>query len=96
MGDVADAVLKVLENNSVSGEVFNIGSGKATSINELAKTILDLTGSNSTVVYEGARAGDIRHSCADISKAERTFGYKPKFTLKEGLRKMLSIPLQEA
>ena len=96
VGDVADAVLKVLENNSVSGEVFNIGSGKATSINELAKTILDLTGSNSTVVYEGARTGDIRHSCADISNAERTFRYKPKFTLKEGLRKMLSIPLQEA
>ena len=64
--------------------VFNIGSGVNTSINELANLIIDIIGSDIKPIYRDFRLGDIRHSLADISKA-RTWGYEPKYNLRQGL-----------
>jgi nucleoside-diphosphate-sugar epimerase len=69
--------------------VFNIGSGKPTSIAELAKTVLELTGQDLEIRYELPRAGDIKDSYADISKAKRLLCYEPKVTLREGLKGLL-------
>jgi nucleoside-diphosphate-sugar epimerase len=78
-----------MKNSSANGEVFNIGSGKPTSITELAKTVLELTGKDLEIHCELARAGDIKDSYADISKAKRLLGYEPKVTLRDGLRALL-------
>ncbi len=87
--DVAEAVLASIKNAHAEGQIFNIGSGKPTSINELAKTILDLSGSYSKVRHETNREGDIKDSYADISKAKRILGYEPKVSLKDGLQSLL-------
>jgi len=84
--DVVEAVLKALENEEAEGEVFNIGFGAATSVNELAKHILDLADLNLEISYEKPRAGDITNTFADVSKAGKLLGYKPTFSLQNGLR----------
>ena len=87
--DVAEAVLASMKSSKVEGEVFNIGSGKPTTINELAKTVLELAGVDLKICYENSRAGDIKDSYADISKAKKFLGYEPKVSLKAGLQALL-------
>jgi len=87
--DVAEAILKALENASTEGEIFNIGFGAATSVNELAKHILDLAGLNLEISHEKPRDGEIENTFADISKAEKFLKYKPAFSLHDGLRALL-------
>ena len=87
--DIVDAVLAAMKSSDAEGEVFNVGSGKPTSINMLAKTILELSGGNSTIRYEKSRAGDIKDTYADISKANKLLGFEPKISLKDGLRALL-------
>jgi UDP-glucose 4-epimerase len=87
--DVAHAVSTALQSNRAAGEVFNIGTGRPTSINLLAKEILGLTGADSAIQYENPRAGDIKDSYADIFKAKCLLGYEPKVTLHEGLKALV-------
>ncbi len=86
---VKDAVRAfILAAESDASSVYNIGSGKSTTVNELAELINKLTGNNSPPVHVAPRPGDILHSLADASKA-RTFGYSPKYTLEEGIKEMV-------
>jgi len=87
--DVADVFLSLLEKKNAQGDIFNIGTGKPTSINELAEKILQLIGSRESFMHGPLRLGDIRHSFADISKAERVFGFKPTVSLTDGLRSLI-------
>jgi UDP-glucose 4-epimerase len=91
--DVVEAVFASMKSSDSEGEVFNIGSGKPTSINELAKTILELAGVDLEIQYEKSRAGDIKDSYADISKAKKFLGYEPKVSLRDGLRALLEEKL---
>jgi UDP-glucose 4-epimerase len=91
--DVVDAILKCRESKVAVGEVLNIGTGKPTSVNELAKTVLDLAHSNSPIRFDKPRKGDIKDSYADVSKAEALLGFKSKLSLKDGLRIMLKESL---
>jgi len=88
--DVVDACMLVMGCERCVSEVINVGTGKPTTVNELAEVLIGLF-KESTVKPEYAppRAGEIQHSYADISKAERILGYKPKFTLRQGLRMFL-------
>jgi len=88
VSDVASAVLASMESKAKS-EVFNVGSGKSTTIKELAQTIIELTGAGSEISYEPPRAGDIKDSYGDISKAQKLLGYKPKVSLRAGLQTMV-------
>lgn len=67
------------------GEAFNVGTGESVTITELAETIRELTGADSPIERIDARPGDIRHSRADISKAERLLDFSAEIDLKEGL-----------
>jgi nucleoside-diphosphate-sugar epimerase len=73
----------------VSGEVFNIGAGRAHTINDLFKTVSAITGRETPVEHGPPRPGDVRHSLADISKAEKLLGYRPAFDLAAGLEKTI-------
>lgn len=84
--DVVAANILVSENDAAG--IFNIGSGKGISINELAVLITRILRTNNEPIYQASRAGEIRNSVADISKA-KTLGYSPKYSLEEGLRETI-------
>jgi UDP-glucose 4-epimerase len=87
--DVAEAVVASMKKVEAKGKIFNVGSGKPTSIETLAKTVLDLAGKNLEIKYEKARLGDIKDSYADISKAKKHLGYQPKVSLSDGLKTLM-------
>ena len=68
--------------------VYNIGSGTSTTINELVTAILAILQKELEPVYEKPRLGDPKHTLAEISKASQ-FGYKPEYSLEEGLRAII-------
>jgi UDP-glucose 4-epimerase len=90
VSDIVNAIQCSLEKESAEGQVFNVGSGKPTSINELAKTILSLANSNLEIIHKAPREGDITYSYADTSKATKLLDYKPQTTLNDGLRGILA------
>lgn len=86
VSDVVDALVSCLDDWKCDGEIFNVGSGKPTTILDLAKAVVELTGSKSVIKNENERKGDIKDSYADISKAKKMLRYSPKVTFKEGLK----------
>jgi len=90
--DVVQANILALKSHSISGgEVFNIASGRVTSVERLASTIAGLVGRpNLRAEHVEARKGDIRASYADITKARRELGYRPRYSLLSGLERTIA------
>ena len=84
--DVAEANYRAAAARGVSG-AFNIGSGSRISINDLVRTLSEVSGVSPRVVHGPPRAGDVRHSIADISLAHEKLGYTPTVNLVDGLRR---------
>jgi nucleoside-diphosphate-sugar epimerase len=74
----------------ISGEVINVSYSSSVTINELYQKIADLLGKTIGPIYEKSRAGDVRHSLADIEKARRMLGYNPKYSIERGLEKTVA------
>jgi UDP-glucose 4-epimerase len=70
-----------------AGQVFNVATGTRVDLNETCKVLKKLTGYRGEPLYGPERDGDIKHSLADISRAEQALGYKPKVNFEEGLRR---------
>jgi UDP-glucose 4-epimerase len=87
VGNVVAANLRAMTAAGVSGEVFNVGCGQQSSLNELARQLGQIAGAQPQVTYLPARGGDILHSLADISKARALLGYEPAVWLGVGLRR---------
>lgn len=85
--NVVEANLLAANAPNGNGEVFNIACGGETSLNQLVSMLRDITGKKIEPKYEAAQKGDVSHSKADISKAEKAFGYAPKIEIKEGIIK---------
>jgi nucleoside-diphosphate-sugar epimerase len=84
--DAVQANLLALEKDVPGGAVFNVASSRRTSINELAALAIRLTGRTKiTPLHSDAREGDVRHSLADITTITKILGYKPRYSLEEGL-----------
>jgi len=89
--DVVETTLLALNRDGIAGEVFNIGTGEGTTINRLCEIFLKLTGkTHLKPIYMDAKPGDIRHSQADITKAMKLLGYRPKVSLERGVRGFLN------
>lgn len=86
--DVIDFLMIAVENESVSG-IFNVGTGTGTSVNEVIKMIETTLKNEIRVEYHEGRSVDVTHSVLNITKAKKT-GWKPKHTLSEDIKKMLS------
>ncbi len=86
VANVVDANLRALTARSLRGEAVNVATGKGTTLRELLRLIAGETQAPATARYAPARAGDIRHSVADIRAAHRLLGYRPKVDIARGLR----------
>ena len=88
ISDLVKAFWLVLNSDRVSGEVFNIGTGKQTTLNEVFDVFQK--NYNYTIPYEyrEERKGDIKYSYADVTKLKK-IGYSPQYTIKEGIREYL-------
>ncbi len=87
VANVVDGVLRACEAPGASGEVINVATGGRISLNELFRTMRGLVGATAEPTYDEPRAGDVRDSQADITKARRILGYEPTVSFEEGLRR---------
>lgn len=83
VSDIVNGTLLAAESD-VEGEVINIGGGSRVSVNEVLGVLEDILGNDADVNYLHMQKGDVRHTYADISKAE-VIGYEPETMLKDGL-----------
>ena len=88
VSDVVRANLRAATTDAV-GEAYNVGTGKRATIEDLAETIRAATDSSSPIVHREPRAGDIRHSGADVSKAARELGFEARVGLESGIRSLI-------
>jgi nucleoside-diphosphate-sugar epimerase len=90
--DVVEANMLALNNRNAVGEVFNIGTGRNTSINRLAELLKEIMGKkNIKNTYADPRPSDVRHGYAGTTKAKETLGYTSRFSLKEGLTELVAL-----
>src|SRR5712691_5321061 len=75
--------------SQVAGGVFNIATGHRADLNQTFRLLKTLIGYPGNVKYAPERAGDVRHSLADISRAEKYLGYKPKIEFEDGLSRTI-------
>ena len=73
-------------SKEAKNEIFNVACGERITINYLWDSLRVAAGSELKAIYGPPRQGDVRDSLADISKAERLLGYKPQYTVREGLK----------
>lgn len=84
--DVVDATILGMEVPDANGHVFNVGTGIATDVLTVAKTLCDKYGINVPITVSGNyRLGDIRHNFADITAARQILGFKPKWNFSDGI-----------
>lgn len=88
--DVAHANVLAMNYENKEFEIFNISSGIKTSIKELAEIIIKLTNSNSKIIFQDAREGDIFFSQGSPQKAKDVLGWKARTSLEEGLLKTIA------
>jgi len=87
--DVVQMIQLALEKKDAVGQVFNCGCGNPVTINHLAKVIINAFGKTIKPTYATERRGDIKYSYADINKAKNILGFKPNYTLEDGLKEMI-------
>jgi len=89
VANVVDGVLRACEAPKAAGEVINVATGGRISLNELLRVMSGLVGARVAPIYKEERAGDVKDSQADITKARTLLGYEPIVGLEEGLRRTI-------
>ena len=90
VANVVDGVLRACHAPNAAGEVINVATGGRVSLNHLFRTVRDLVGATVEPIYAPPRAGDVKDSQADISKAKALLGYTPIVPFEEGLDKTVA------
>jgi UDP-glucose 4-epimerase len=91
----ANLLACVAPGDVATGRVFNIGTGKSHTLNEVYAAIAEQLGFTAKPIYGPPREGDIKHSLADITRASKELGYQPKAHFHEGLKKTVAWYLEE-
>ncbi|MFW5800039.1 MAG: GDP-mannose 4,6-dehydratase [Spirochaetota bacterium] len=85
--DVANVNIQICKNENLKGyNVLNIGTGNQISINEIAGVLGDELGVKPNIIHKEERKGDIKYSCADISRLKEKLNFTPKYDFKQGIR----------
>ncbi len=90
VGNAIQANLLAADAERAPGSVINVAAGTRTSVNDLWIGIREIVGFDSEASYEAARAGDVRDSLADLSRAVKLLKYDPTVSLEEGLRRTIA------
>ncbi|MBF4492898.1 NAD-dependent epimerase/dehydratase family protein [Flavobacterium sp. MR2016-29] len=94
--DVVAATILGIEKEEANGHVFNVGTGVATDVLEVANSLIRAYEINVPVTVTGKfRLGDIRHNYADLTKIKTSLGFEPKVFFKEGIEKFSAWVLQQ-
>ncbi len=86
LDDVVSGLMAASTAPGIDGMVINIGSGKETSVRDLVKIVLDVTGSKAEAIYSPKTPGGVSRICADLTLAAAKLGYRPSIPLGHGLR----------
>ena len=89
VANVVDGVLRACEAPNAAGEAINVACGTRISLNELLRVMNTVVGTDLRAIYKETRAGDVKDSQADITKAKTLLGYTPLVGLEDGLRHTL-------
>lgn len=87
--DVVETNMLAMKKNNDNGGIFNIGSGRNISVNDLMQMILTLMSSTIKPIYDSAQLGDVKHTLADITQAKEILDWEPKVPLEKGLRELI-------
>lgn len=88
--DIAGANVACLEDEKSFGKIFNLGTGKAITIEDIAKVLADLLKKKIVPqITEKFRSGDVRHCTADISLIKKALGWKPKWDFEKGMKDLI-------
>jgi UDP-glucose 4-epimerase len=88
--NVVEANLLAARAKKTSGEVVNIACGEAITVNAIIEMINERLGKNIKPIYAAPRPGDIKHSLADITLAQKLIGLKPNVSFRKGLQKAIA------
>jgi len=87
LDDCVNGVLALIKQfHKATGETFNIASGHGSSLINVAEQIVEQTGSNSDILVQENRTGEVSRYIADVSKAERLLGFSTDYSLPEGIQ----------
>ena len=84
--DVISALVAAATAPNINGLVINVGSGVETSIRDLIKSVLDVTGGKAEVIYNAQTSGGVSRMRADLTLAQEKLSYRPSIKLDDGLR----------
>jgi UDP-glucose 4-epimerase len=87
VGNAVQALLKAADAPEVSGNVYNVGTGRSISVLDLIAELNRILGTNLDPVFGPARAGDVKFSRADITRTRADLGYEPAVSFEDGLRR---------
>lgn len=89
--DAVHGLLQAALSEAAVGKAINIGTGRETSLARVAELIIDRTGSSTLVEYGGRRSWDrVARRCADIRRAERLIGYRPRWSFEMGIEETIN------
>jgi UDP-glucose 4-epimerase len=89
VGDVVRAIVAAALSDDGDGRAVNIGTGRSHSVNDLAREVLALCGSQAAIHHAPGRAGEIRRSVARVTRAEEVLGWRAETSLTDGLRQTI-------
>lgn len=92
VSDFVRAIMNVIKTPDIEGEVFNIGSGRAFPLKEIARKVWEISGADASLLKIGARSAslsELHDTCADISKAKRILDWQPSINLADGLNQTI-------
>jgi dTDP-L-rhamnose 4-epimerase len=88
--DIVDGIMLALESDDAVGQAINLGTGRASTVNDVAAALSKGMGVEIEPEYPGKyRAGDIRHCFADTTRAEKLLGFRAKVSLEDGMRMLV-------
>jgi dTDP-L-rhamnose 4-epimerase len=91
VSDIVAGIVRALETDQAAGEAVNLGTGRPTTVAEVARALIEGLGVEVEPELTGQyRAGDIRHCYADPSRAEELLGFRATVTLDEGMRALIA------